>query len=595
MTWVVRRTVFRKLTGPFWGAVCLAFLLICVQPRATQAGVGEWTSGGPPEAVAALALRPGSDQEVLAAGRTTVWRSANGGGSWSGLATVALAGSLAYDPLTPGTVYGASEDRRRVMKSMDGGATWTAVFTGGGSTQIRDVLPDPDTAGLVLAAGTAADGLAQLWRSTDGGATWSETLGPNQRGAGGIGQTMTTSLAAAPGVPGERYAGLQVYHGGSVLKTTDGGATWATAYGGHLTPLAFPVALAVARRASEPATIYASFTITGAGTLVRSDDGGATWVKLPGGPPFGGQWTVVAMATNPSRPDWVYAAVTSGAGGTSMVGGLFASDDRGQVWHRLGEALPLVAGSRGLALSLPSRTLFASTSADQRQGVRQLTIAWPAAPRFGEHYQSHDGYRLLGTGISLESLVGGYPGQYFEKGRLEDHAGEAGDPNWWLMYGLLVDELHAARASLPVGGDVSALTYAGVNDLAGAQRREAPPPGYAGSGTHPVEGGGMFIPFTADLSGAPGHVVPAFFWEYINRADLFPGGWLHDVGLPLTQRQQVEVTKYLPEGPAQRTIWVQAFQRTILTWDALNPPDWQVERANVGSDYRRQFPDRVGP
>jgi hypothetical protein len=76
-------------------------------------------------------------------------------------------------------------------------------------------------------------------------------------------------------------------------------------------------------------------------------------------------------------------------------------------------------------------------------------------------------------------------------------------------------------------------------------------------------------------------VVPAFFWEYINRSDLFPGGWLHDVGLPLTQGRQVQVTKYLAEGPAQRTIWVQAFQRTVLTWDPLNSPDWQVERANV--------------
>jgi hypothetical protein len=40
---------------------------------------------------------------------------------------------------------------------------------------------------------------------------------------------------------------------------------------------------------------------------------------------------------------------------------------------------------------------------------------------------------------------------------------------------------------------------------------------------------------------------------------------------------------------------VQAFQRTILTDDPLNPPDWQVERANVGSDYRKFFADRVGP
>jgi hypothetical protein len=40
---------------------------------------------------------------------------------------------------------------------------------------------------------------------------------------------------------------------------------------------------------------------------------------------------------------------------------------------------------------------------------------------------------------------------------------------------------------------------------------------------------------------------------------------------------------------------VQAFQRAILTSDPQNPPDWQVERANVGTDYRKAFPARVGP
>ena len=99
----------------------------------------------------------------------------------------------------------------------------------------------------------------------------------------------------------------------------------------------------------------------------------------------------------------------------------------------------------------------------------------------------------------------------------------------------------------------------------------------------------------ADLGGAPGHVVPGRFWSYLNRADLFPGGWLHDVGLPVAAAQEVRVTKLLPGGPVERIIVVQPFQRAVLTDDPLNPPDWQIERANVGADYRRAFPDRVGP
>ena len=101
--------------------------------------------------------------------------------------------------------------------------------------------------------------------------------------------------------------------------------------------------------------------------------------------------------------------------------------------------------------------------------------------------------------------------------------------------------------------------------------------------------GTTFVPFSGDLSGTPGHLVPERFWEYLNRDDRCPGGWLHDVGLPISATQEIVVTKYLPDGPAQRTITVQAFQRTILTDDPLDPPDWRIERANVGSDHRK-FP-----
>jgi len=64
----------------------------------------------------------------------------------------------------------------------------------------------------------------------------------------------------------------------------------------------------------------------------------------------------------------------------------------------------------------------------------------------------------------------------------------------------------------------------------------------------------------------------------------------HDIGLPMTEALPATVTKgNLPD----RQIVLQVFQRTILTYDPVNPADFQVERANVGVDYRRTFPDRV--
>ncbi|MCY7287804.1 MAG: hypothetical protein LH624_06020 [Cryobacterium sp.] len=36
-----------------------------------------------------------------------------------------------------------------------------------------------------------------------------------------------------------------------------------------------------------------------------------------------------------------------------------------------------------------------------------------------------------------------------------------------------------------------------------------------------------------------------------------------------------------------REITMQAFERTVLTYDPHNPPAWQVERGNLGSDMLR--------
>ncbi|MAG37581.1 MAG: hypothetical protein CL878_15200 [Dehalococcoidia bacterium] len=43
-----------------------------------------------------------------------------------------------------------------------------------------------------------------------------------------------------------------------------------------------------------------------------------------------------------------------------------------------------------------------------------------------------------------------------------------------------------------------------------------------------------------------------------------------------------------------RRIIIQAFQRTIPTDDPLDPPPWQVDRANIGTYYARAFPVRLG-
>lgn len=215
--------------------------------------------------------------------------------------------------------------------------------------------------------------------------------------------------------------------------------------------------------------------------------------------------------------------------------------------------------------------------------------SWPIDSRFLRYYVEHDGLRILGNTTSPPTFFAGHFTQYFEKARIEDHTGESPDPNWQFLYGLVVDELQTMRAPLAVGGEVSTLNYTTINQLAQEVARAAPPAGFTG-GTFTNADGSVFVPYSQALRPAPGHNISPIFWPYINRADIFPGGWLHDIGLPMTEAMPAVVTK---GALANRQILLQVFQRTILTYDPLNPADFQVERANVGTDYRRAFPDRV--
>ena len=224
-----------------------------------------------------------------------------------------------------------------------------------------------------------------------------------------------------------------------------------------------------------------------------------------------------------------------------------------------------------LCLSLPGRV----SSADVPD----------VAPRFATYYAEMDGPRLLGGPISEEIARAPFPRQFFEKGLLEDHGAEGLEgTDWQFMYALLVDELQSVQAQLPVGGDVSTVTYADIHRFADPGTRSSPP---IGSGPAIGPQGMVFVPYTTDLSPGPGQYIPHYFWIYLNRSDLFPAGWLHDVGLPLTPVIDATVDK----GPyLGRRIKLQAFQRAILTYDPQNPSEWQIERANVGTDYLRAFP-----
>jgi len=540
-----------------------------------------WLDGQPSNSVTAIAAHPSDPALAYLGTGAGLYRTSNGGASWTVLSgALANPSALVVAPGVPRTLYTYAEPkggggRAALWRSDDGGQSWSSPLAGGAIDALAGLgalLVDRESRETLLAGtGRGALGYGRIWKSTDGGAHWREVHAV--RSEFGVGEI--TALAQAPADRRVLYAGHTIYHGGSLLGSYDGGESWSPLPQPSL-PLFYPAALAVAP--DNPRLLYVAFQApTGSGVrLYSSRDGGQSWNRLELGLPVGPADSPLLQIDAQDGRRLLFSLRGEGAG-------VYASFDRGASWAPLGDAPPPLRRISALALAASGRLLYAGTGEGVWQYALPLAPAWGPDDRFAEYYRQHDGLRVLGRPISGPVVVGSYYAQYFEKGRLEDHSAETTEEKWRFMYGLLVDQLQQKQASGYVGGDLSTVTYATIARFARPESRVAPPAGFQG-GVAPKPDGSVFVPFSAALRPEAGHSVAPRFWSHINRPDLFPGGWLHDVGLPITEPLSAVVDKGDVRG---RSILVQAFQRTVLTDDPLNPPGWQVERANAGTDYLR--------
>ncbi len=286
--------------------------------------------------VTALAIHPTQPNTVyLGAAQGGVWKTTNGGDSWTPLtdnqASMSM-GALAIDPQNPNTIYAGTGEPTRgldnyygagILKSTDGGATWTrqgiSAFNG---LAIARILVHPTNSNIVYAASSQSGQAGPvsptrgIFRSQDGGVTWQGLL------------TCTacfgaTDLEIDPGNPNTLYAGIQ---GNGVFKSTDGGNNW-----GQLTNnLPNPQSVGVGRvvlsiSQSNPAVVYASYQIVIPnkydGALVfGTTDGGATWTQIStGGYNFCGSqcWYSHTIEVDPANPNTLYAGGTANYSGNS--------------------------------------------------------------------------------------------------------------------------------------------------------------------------------------------------------------------------------------------------------------------------------------
>lgn len=283
-----------------------------------------------------------------------VMRSLDGGSSWTAVIPKVDAWVVRFDADHPDVAY-AGTASQGVFKSIDGGATWSAANQGLSALDVRALAVTKD----LIVAGTSGG----VFYSRDGAASWT-SLGLTDLNIAAV-----AMVAGSSGVMVLAGADSGGSSGGSYLfRTQDVSGSWSTV---HLPADAGVVtALSVG---APPAGAQARPVLAGTATgLFRSDDGAATWTQVNGLP----ETDINVVLFNPSNPDQLYAASDGDVGN----GGVFRSLDRGSTWSPLGFGLPANPRVTALALQpLSPLAVFAATWNPTTQQVGLYHIPDPDA------------------------------------------------------------------------------------------------------------------------------------------------------------------------------------------------------------------------
>jgi hypothetical protein len=373
-------------------------------------------NGGSPTAsgrVTSLAIDPSDatgNTVYLGAAEGGVWKTTDGGVNWAtnfdSQPSLSI-GAVAAAPSSPTTVYvGTGEDNfagdnfygAGVIKSTDGGTTWTQIggnggtitgvagitsFTGPFATKlggafIGPLSVNPLDANTVLAGARIFSSAGSgIYCSNDGGINWSlKVAGP--AGTSVVYANSTNAFAAIGALGGDTTNGIYISTNANLPCASQTWTKLTINVTGLVTTNFGRITLAIAPSttgALNTTTIYAAIADSSSPSgvsndllaILKSTDGGTTWTRPNSTttPNFcaGQCWYDVAIAVHPTNANFV---VVGGSAFTNNSSTLFRSTDGGTTWTS-GGADDFTIGSTSVRPHVDTHALaFAANGAKPR-------------------------------------------------------------------------------------------------------------------------------------------------------------------------------------------------------------------------------------
>ncbi len=295
------------------------------------------------------------------------------------LATVSLGGcskgqptisAVTVHPTNSQIVYVSSSTG--VLKTRDGGASWTPINEGLEHSQVLAFAIDPSATSTIY-AGTFANA---IYKSNDGGQLWRPAnIGMKEH------VSVVNAFATSPRDTEDIYAATTV----GVFRSTNGGGHWVETV--HGMESVYTVAIAIDPQ--SPDVMYAGTS----GGMYRSNDRGSRWTIINQGLIKGDVGTAMALGVNaisidPDDPRRVVIATGKG---------LFASADRGGQWESrpAGSAVSFMTalqrdpvdharlyagGNHGVFISADRGHTWTAVSAEPRPGIVRSLAVDPSSP-----------------------------------------------------------------------------------------------------------------------------------------------------------------------------------------------------------------------